>query len=95
VQVTIAPPDSASWRFRFDSIAGEISRRGGTPILCEPSRSPLTTIRETRIWRFEGYDVRLLAYRFAGNDARSLEWLLQFDGFAPRARECERIATPA
>ena len=91
VQVTIAPPDSATWRFQFDSIAGAIGRRGGKLILCESSRSP-PTIKETRIWRFEGYDVRLLAYRFGADDARTLEWLLQLDGFAPRARECERIA---
>ena len=92
VQVTIAPPDSATWRFQFDSIAGEISRRGGSPILCELPHSSLTHIRETRTWRFDGYDVRLLAYRFTGNHARTLEWLLQLDGFAPRAGECERIA---
>ena len=95
IKVTIAPPDSLTWRTRFDSIAGEISRRGGQPILCQSSSSSVTTIKETRIWRFDGHDVRLLAYRFDGDGASRLEWLLQLDGFAPHSPECERLAAPA
>lgn len=95
IHVMIAPPGSATWRFRFDSIAAAMARRGGVLIRCAPSRSPLSHIKETLIWRFDGFDVRLLAYHFATHDPRAAEWLLRFDGFAPRARECGAVAAPA
>jgi hypothetical protein len=95
VHVMMTAPDSATWSFRNDSIARAITQWGGRAILCAPHHPSLTHIKAKRIWRFDGFDVRLAAYRFADHDPRLAEWLLQVDAFAPRARACGVVATPA
>ena len=95
IDVLRVPPDSATWHLQFDSIAAAITTRGGAPIVCSPPHPSLTHITMTRVWRFDGFDVRLTASRFRDHAPRSPEWLLDLQGFAPRAPECDAHPAPA
>src|SRR5688572_4623344 len=92
VRTTVAAQDSMTWSSRQDSIARTIARRGGREILCPPASRAPTHVKSERHWRFDGFDVRLLAYRFEEHDPRFAEWLLQLDAFAPRAPGCQVVA---
>jgi hypothetical protein len=94
VRVSLRPADSATWSIRQDSIVQAIQRRGGQEIVCALPHRSLTNIKAERHWRFEGFDVRLVAYHYEDPHPLSPEWLLQIDAFAPRAPGC-MLAAPA
>ena len=95
IDVLRVPPDSATWYGQFDSIAAAITARGGAPIVCSPPHASLTHITMSRVWRFEAFDVRLTASHFRAQAPRGPQWLLDLQGFAPRAPECDARAAPA
>lgn len=80
--------DSAQWAHAHDSVASALEALGGKRMSCpDLQRTPLSLTITNEVWRFSGYDVRLLTYRrIPGNVAR--EWSLQIDGFAHGAPEC-------
>lgn len=94
VRSSMSSPDSAMWSAQLDSIARSIHSRGGREIVCPLPYRALTYIKTERHWRFDGFDVRLIAYRFEDQKPPLAEWLLQIDGFSPRAPGCG-VAAPA
>ena len=87
VEVMRAFADSATWHSRVDSVAAAVATRGGVHIRCATS-SHGDNVRLRRHWRFDGFDVRLVAYHFADAQIPAHEWLYQLDAFAPRAPDC-------
>ena len=79
--------DSLGWSEAQDSVVSAIEGRGGKRIQCARVSPALGHIRTQLIWRFPGYDVRLLAYRGLSGQAVP-DWRLQVDAFPQRTPDC-------
>ncbi|CAN5191547.1 hypothetical protein BH23GEM2_BH23GEM2_23170 [soil metagenome] len=86
-------PDSMSWVSARDSVAAQLDGSGGRRIECDAGRR-MEHILYKQHWRFDGYDVRLIAYGWIPPNPARL-WLLQVDATPGVAPECALGASRA
>ena len=72
--------DSVAWHIAQDSINRALSAHGGGRAECAPVDRRLSNLRSRSAWRFDGYYIRMTAYRMDA-DPGEPEWVLQIDAY--------------